>query len=49
MIEPADILTPDQLAQRLKVSKSWVFEQDPQPGQGPQQESPALHPARQIH
>jgi hypothetical protein len=26
-IEPADILTPKELADRLKVSKSWVFEQ----------------------
>jgi predicted DNA-binding transcriptional regulator AlpA len=26
-LEPADILTPAELASRLKVSKSWVFEQ----------------------
>ena len=26
-IEPADILTPAQLAERLQVSTSWVFEQ----------------------
>jgi predicted DNA-binding transcriptional regulator AlpA len=26
-LDPADILTPEELAQRLKVSKSWVFEQ----------------------
>jgi len=26
-LDPADILTPQQLAQRLQVSKSWVFEQ----------------------
>jgi predicted DNA-binding transcriptional regulator AlpA len=26
-LDPADILTPEQLAQRLQVSKSWVFEQ----------------------
>jgi hypothetical protein len=26
-LEPEDLLTPDELAQRLKVSKSWVFEQ----------------------
>jgi len=26
-IEPTDLLTPDELAQRLKVSRSWVFEQ----------------------
>jgi hypothetical protein len=26
-LEPADILTPAELALRLKVSKSWVFEQ----------------------
>lgn len=27
MIAPEDILTPAELAARLKVSKSWVFEQ----------------------
>jgi len=26
-IEPADILTPEQLAERLHVSRSWIFEQ----------------------
>jgi predicted DNA-binding transcriptional regulator AlpA len=26
-LDPSDILTPEQLAQRLQVSKSWVFEQ----------------------
>lgn len=26
-LDPADILTPEQLAERLQVSKSWVFEQ----------------------
>ena len=26
MLEPQDILTPDQLAQRLSVSRSWVTE-----------------------
>jgi hypothetical protein len=26
-LEAGDILTPDELAGRLKVSKSWVFEQ----------------------
>jgi hypothetical protein len=26
-LEPGDILTPEELASRLKVSKSWVFEQ----------------------
>jgi hypothetical protein len=26
-IDPADLLTPEELAARLKVSKSWVFEQ----------------------
>lgn len=26
-LDPADILTPDQLAERLQVSKSWIFEQ----------------------
>jgi hypothetical protein len=26
-IDPTDLLTPDQLAERLQVSKSWVFEQ----------------------
>jgi predicted DNA-binding transcriptional regulator AlpA len=26
-LEPSDLLTPDELAQRLKVSRSWVFEQ----------------------
>ena len=26
-LAPEDILTPEQLAQRLQVSKSWVFEQ----------------------
>lgn len=25
--DPADWLTPDELAQRLKVKKGWVFEQ----------------------
>jgi hypothetical protein len=25
--DPEDILTPEQLAERLQVSKSWVFEQ----------------------
>lgn len=27
VLDPNDILTPEQLAQRLQVSKSWVFEQ----------------------
>jgi len=26
-LEPADILTPEQLAERLQVKVSWVFEQ----------------------
>jgi hypothetical protein len=26
-LEPADLLTPEELADRLKVPKSWVFEQ----------------------
>jgi len=26
-IDPADLLTPEQLAERLQVPKSWVFEQ----------------------
>jgi predicted DNA-binding transcriptional regulator AlpA len=26
-IEPGDILTPEQLAERLHVSRSWIFEQ----------------------
>ena len=26
-LDPQDILTPQQLADRLQVSKSWVFEQ----------------------
>ena len=26
-LDPADILTPEELAGRLKVSKSWIFEQ----------------------
>jgi len=26
-LEPADLLTPEELATRLKVPKSWVFEQ----------------------
>jgi hypothetical protein len=26
-LEPSDLLTPDELAARLKVGKSWVFEQ----------------------
>jgi predicted DNA-binding transcriptional regulator AlpA len=26
-VKPEDILTPEQLAERLQVSKSWVFEQ----------------------
>jgi hypothetical protein len=26
-LDPTDILTPQELAQRLKVPKSWVFEQ----------------------
>jgi hypothetical protein len=26
-LDPGDILTPAELAARLKVSKSWVFEQ----------------------
>ena len=25
-LEPGDILTPEELAKRLKVSKSWVYE-----------------------
>jgi predicted DNA-binding transcriptional regulator AlpA len=27
VLDPGDILTPQQLADRLQVSKSWVFEQ----------------------
>jgi hypothetical protein len=26
LIDPADLLTPDELAARLKVPKSWVLE-----------------------
>lgn len=26
-LDPADILTPEQLAQRLQVKKSWIVEQ----------------------
>jgi hypothetical protein len=26
-IKPEDLLTPEQLAERLQVPKSWVFEQ----------------------
>lgn len=26
-LDPSDLLTPDELAARLKVPKSWVFEQ----------------------
>jgi predicted DNA-binding transcriptional regulator AlpA len=26
-IKPEDLLTPEQLAERLQVAKSWVFEQ----------------------
>jgi hypothetical protein len=26
-LDPLDLLTPEELAARLKVSKSWVFEQ----------------------
>jgi hypothetical protein len=26
-LEPSDLLTPEELAERLKVPKSWVFEQ----------------------
>jgi hypothetical protein len=26
-MRPEDILTPEQLAERLQVSKSWIFEQ----------------------
>lgn len=26
-VQPEDLLTPDELAKRLKVPKSWVFEQ----------------------
>jgi hypothetical protein len=27
MVKPEDILTPEELASRLKVRKSWVYEQ----------------------
>ena len=26
-LRPADLLTPEQLAERLQVKKSWIFEQ----------------------
>lgn len=26
-LDPGDLLTPEQLAARLQVSKSWIFEQ----------------------
>lgn len=26
-LEPSDILTPDELAKRLKVKRGWVYEQ----------------------
>jgi predicted DNA-binding transcriptional regulator AlpA len=26
-LDPADLLTPEQLAERLQVKKSWIFEQ----------------------
>ncbi len=31
MIEPADLLTPDELASRLKVRKTWIYEKLRQP------------------
>ena len=27
VLDPADLLTPQQLADRLQVSKTWVFDQ----------------------
>ena len=27
LLRPEDLLTPEELAERLKVPKSWVFEQ----------------------
>lgn len=26
-LEPSDILTPDELAKRLKVKRGWIYEQ----------------------
>ena len=35
MIIPEEILTPDQLAQRLQVSRAWVFEKTRQRQRNP--------------
>lgn len=32
MIQPADLLTPDELASRLKVRKTWLYEKIRQKG-----------------
>ena len=31
-LEPSDLLTPDELAERLKVPKSWVYKQSARHG-----------------
>jgi hypothetical protein len=33
VLEPTDLLTPDELASRLKVSKNWISEQTRARGQ----------------
>ena len=34
-LEASDILTPEQLAERLQVPKSWVYKKAAQPGSIP--------------
>jgi excisionase family DNA binding protein len=35
LLQPADLLTPEELASRLKVKKSWVYEKLRQRGPNP--------------
>ena len=35
MLDPSNLLTPDELAARLKVRKSWVFEKTRRRAQDP--------------
>jgi len=47
-LEPADLLTPQELATRLKVPKSWVFRANPRPRQDPEQKPLPVHSAWQV-
>lgn len=48
-LDPKDVLTPDELAERLKVTVGWVYEKSRARGQhASSQPLPCLHMGRYI-